>query len=586
VAITVTVASASVTPRSGTLTIEQTFGARHLCSFEWIDPGGGGVHPAIGDAVEVLDGATVIFGGLVSTITERGWAETSLVDLVRSVTATDWAAVADQRIVTRTWAAGTTLKTVLQNLITEYLGAFSITLDGAQATGATMPALVYANQTLTDVLNDLTTRTGWAWRISYAKVFGMYAAGTTTAPFSITTTSGTAVDLSWTQSRDSYYNRLYVLYGPSGSLDVQDTWTATASQVAFALHYTGIAGYQTVSENGTWWPVGVYGVDAMRWTYDPAGNALHYDGAALAGGEVILFRIGVPFPQTTYAEVAAHATDPWEAVVTAADCTDYLSAQALATARLAQYAADVKRVTFTTTTAGLEVGQLLTITLPGRHLASTHLVTRVVATHDQDSAQTMRYAVECVSGDYAQATFLDTYRLWSGGGAATGQAGGISTVAGGVGGAADGSSGVYAGAATYASAPWRVSPEGKMVAGSWTFASAPTAAVASSGATDVMRILEGATEKVKLDWDSTALYRITVAGGSVFTFGPGLKVGAPTGGDKGAGTINAVGVYDDGVLLANYTPSGYTGSLQVSMADASTRTLSFVDGLLTAVNTP
>ena len=125
-----------------------------------------------------------------------------------------------------------------------------------------------------------------------------------------------------------------------------------------------------------------------------------------------------------------------------------------------------------------------------------------------------------------------------------------------------------------------------MVAGSWTFASAPTAAVASSGATDVMRILEGATEKVKLDWDSTALYRITVAGGSVFTFGPGLKVGAPTGGDKGAGTINAVGVYDDGVLLANYTPSGYTGSLQVSMADASTRTLSFVDGLLTAVNTP
>jgi hypothetical protein len=52
------------------------------------------------------------------------------------------------------------------------------------------------------------------------------------------------------------------------------------------------------------------------------------------------------------------------------------------------------------------------------------------------------------------------------------------------------------------------------------------------------------------------------------------------------GTINAVGVYDDGVLLANYAPSGFTGSLQVVLGDTSTRTLSFVDGLLTAVNTP
>jgi len=39
--------------------------------------------------------------------------------------------------------------------------------------------------------------------------------------------------------------------------------------------------------------------------------------------------------------------------------------------------------------------------------------------------------------------------------------------------------------------------------------------------------------------------------------GGGVVVGAPTGGDKGAGTINAVGVYDDNVLLTDYVFDKY-----------------------------
>jgi hypothetical protein len=39
---------------------------------------------------------------------------------------------------------------------------------------------------------------------------------------------------------------------------------------------------------------------------------------------------------------------------------------------------------------------------------------------------------------------------------------------------------------------------------------------------------------------------------TVAQFGPGLVVGAPAGGDKGVGTINATGVYDDNTLLTGY----------------------------------
>ena len=46
---------------------------------------------------------------------------------------------------------------------------------------------------------------------------------------------------------------------------------------------------------------------------------------------------------------------------------------------------------------------------------------------------------------------------------------------------------------------------------------------------------------------------IAIGAGTVFyTAAGGVQIGQPTGGDKGAGTLNAVGVYDDNVLLTDY----------------------------------
>ena len=44
----------------------------------------------------------------------------------------------------------------------------------------------------------------------------------------------------------------------------------------------------------------------------------------------------------------------------------------------------------------------------------------------------------------------------------------------------------------------------------------------------------------------------------------GLVVGSPTGGGQGAGTINAVAVYDDGVLLTDYVSDAYKGRLDAA----------------------
>jgi hypothetical protein len=47
----------------------------------------------------------------------------------------------------------------------------------------------------------------------------------------------------------------------------------------------------------------------------------------------------------------------------------------------------------------------------------------------------------------------------------------------------------------------------------------------------------------------------------------GITIGSPTGGSQGAGTINAVGVYDDGVLLTCYVPELKQAGGDVSQID-------------------
>lgn len=52
----------------------------------------------------------------------------------------------------------------------------------------------------------------------------------------------------------------------------------------------------------------------------------------------------------------------------------------------------------------------------------------------------------------------------------------------------------------------------------------------------------------------------------------GLLMGSATGGNQGAGTVNAVGVYDDGVLLANQTGANPSASIGLSAVNGSAGT--------------
>jgi hypothetical protein len=57
-------------------------------------------------------------------------------------------------------------------------------------------------------------------------------------------------------------------------------------------------------------------------------------------------------------------------------------------------------------------------------------------------------------------------------------------------------------------------------------------------------------------------FRFSVSAADVFRFtATGMVAGSATGGQQGAGTINATGIYDDGVLLANAVAANPTGTI-------------------------
>ena len=76
---------------------------------------------------------------------------------------------------------------------------------------------------------------------------------------------------------------------------------------------------------------------------------------------------------------------------------------------------------------------------------------------------------------------------------------------------------------------------------------------------------------VRNDGDAADVMIITSGSVTLMTLAQagGFIVGAPTGGNQGAGTINAVGVYDDGVLLTCFPfDAAYDGRVDIAKWDA------------------
>ena len=167
--------------------------------------------PALDAVVAFTENASLIFAGTITGVRVRGIEGVGLTPIESEVTAESYHTLADRRYFSGTLSG--TLKSILQTLVPYIPG---ISLDAAQATGPTLLASTYVSVKVRQILDKLTTDTGYLWRIDFNGYLRMYAPGTFTAPFAITDANRLAIeDISSEPLRQDYANVVRV-YGANG----------------------------------------------------------------------------------------------------------------------------------------------------------------------------------------------------------------------------------------------------------------------------------------------------------------------------------------------------------------------------------
>lgn len=420
-----TIGGISQSIKAGTLRITESINSRNTMSFEVIS-WNGSYRPAAGVKVIYTEDSTRRFGGLLDVPGERGFYPQGMAALVNRVNVIDFNTYADGRVLNQTIPAGT-LEDVI-DVVMPYLSPYGVSKDPAQVTGPAVPALTLPFKYVREILDQASDLTGYLWEIDYDEVLRMFLPGSVAAPFDVVPASDPTVvigDIDVETVRTEYANRILLVAG-SGLKEVSESFTGDGTTTEFPL-VVAVAGYPTLSVNGTVMPVGTYGIHThLEWTFRTSDNTIVQLAEApagtfhspLTGGDTLSLTYPGQYPFLKIADdVGEQATyQIWEKIITAPDVFDFDAAQALADSQLPRYVASYKRVQYLTRRF-IRPGQTQTITVPDRNLSGTFLVTDVETTDTVDHG--FIRSVKAIGGTTLPRSWKELYRQWGKSGGAS-----------------------------------------------------------------------------------------------------------------------------------------------------------------------
>jgi hypothetical protein len=403
----------------------------------------GSYRPAMDAEVIIEEDSDRVFGGLIERVTERGFHGGAKPAIETLVSAGDFTAYTDRRYVNETIPAGS-LKAALI-VVTTYLAGYGVTLDAGQATGPTLPELVYAYRPLTEVLNELSTLTAqfgeqFAWTIDSFKVLSMRQPSTVPASFNLIGNLLPDVlgDIEVEPKRDHFANRVIVKVPAKSEENHEETFTGDGSTTVFPLQFvpTSTRGYVTY-DTTQYETLNLTGdADPAMWTLDPGTNTITRNiGAPALGAPISIIFTGTFEGLGQADDLPSQAAPPagvglWEKVVVVDSVPTDATAQSLADAYLAQALTATQSVRYKTFAAGLVPGQTQTLTIPARNLSGVGVITDVVTRDNQNTL--IREVALDVSAEtnLGRRGWRDVYKDWLGDKA--GETSGVSAGDGGV----------------------------------------------------------------------------------------------------------------------------------------------------------
>ena len=409
-ALTLTIATvdkSALLQASPALRVTDELNARNTCEFTLVDTSGA-YRPDVGAAVEVAEGATVVFAGTIDRIQEGQFLGNSTA-LVFACSCVDYNQVCDRHLVAAVYEAQT-LKQIVEDIVANNLAGESITTTNVE-TGPTITKAVFNYMTVAAVFDELAELTGYAWNIDYTKDLHFFSRETNAAPFSLTDSSNNFRALSVTRTREQYRNKQYIRAGYA------ETATQTLEKPSpapdgiaqtFVLRYP-VAKVPTVLVNSVAQTVGIRDLESgKKWYWSKQDNTITQDigETPLAVSDVLeVTYIGL-YPIIVSSQVDTGITARiaveggsgiYEAIDEDASIDDLNLAVDKAIGLLRKYGTIQAVVEFETDDDGLQAGQLIELTLAAHSLSGLYLIDSVQI-EDVETA-TLRYRVRALSGE-------------------------------------------------------------------------------------------------------------------------------------------------------------------------------------------
>jgi hypothetical protein len=464
--VTVTIGGENRSPLINSLEITTSLGQQSQCVMRFMDKGqtlidgtyvGGGWRPEVGEAVEVYDGAYLLYAGSVDDVQTR---EVGRDVWEMSVRCIDHSLIPSRRLSGEyTWSNISDVQIVLdlcnRSLTAENVGTTYL-VDDSPVT--TIESFATNYESVADALNSLAEATGKVWRITPGKEMLYHSRTAYPAPFNVTSDPDDALvqNLNIKATREQYANRVVVRIGQAiedGRVDVFDSTGRTSDdspavtdaemalnggRKSFDTTYR-IYEAPTITINGVARSVGILGVDVATFYWEQGSKRLEMDDGATAplatdvmvvtytaliekiiavqDGASITERAGVE-GNSGYYEVYRKLDDP----TTEAAATAYAQALVDRYSDLSYVATYETNTRLQPLAAGLEVGQHQTIARSGFAADGSYLIRSLTVRDMKTSSELeLTYSVEAVSGPLVDDSYTFFKKLIgdSGGGVVT-----------------------------------------------------------------------------------------------------------------------------------------------------------------------
>jgi hypothetical protein len=370
--------------------------------------------PNLTDEVEVYDGDTKIYGGIIIEISETSEG------LLRNieVTCKDYSHLLDRKLVVESYEAGRTTKLyagdIIRDIISRYAPGFT---TNHVATGPKIESIKFNYTPVTKAIQEICDQVGYDWYVDENKDIHFFSEEQHVAPFELNDTEGNFVWNSLTIRKDisQLRNAVYVRGGDyTVKLTPQEgeKYTADGQQRFFPLAHAfnlDVDFKVEISTNGgqTWIDLneGMYGKDDPNMydvLYDPNKKFIAFrEDNKPASGTIVRVSGNFTLPIIVYVREESSIAKYGEYQYREVDKSIKSIEEAKQRARriLNDYAKNTTEANFTTYKNGLRVGQRIRVNSEIRGIDEWFTINRIVTKVRNAETGEREYQVSMIASE-------------------------------------------------------------------------------------------------------------------------------------------------------------------------------------------